>query len=151
MLLRLSLQSRRLVNAVLLTDVHWRRRLELAREFRNWTSTEWRQVVFSDESRVLLYRTDEHWQIRHETSESEHLATVVGKLQAGEGSITVWGMFSWHSLGSFIIVEAMMDQHKYASVVVDQVHLYIRIVFLQDDDIYQQDNMKCHTDASVRV
>ena len=57
----------------------------------------------------------------------------------------VWGMFSWHSLGSLIIVEGTMDQYKYASVLADHVHPYMRIVFPQDDGIYQQDNARCHT------
>lgn len=50
-------------------------------------------------------------------------------------------------------VEGTMDQHKKAFVLVDHVPLLcIRIVFPQDDDIYQQDkNARCHTARSVRV
>ena len=42
-----------------------------------------------------------------------------------------------------------MNQYKYASVLADHVHPYMRIVFPQDDGIYQQDNVKCHTTGSV--
>ncbi|GFY09307.1 tigger transposable element-derived protein 1 [Trichonephila clavipes] len=103
-LLRLGLRSRRLVRAPMLT-VHRRRRLEFARQYSSWTSTEWRQVAFSDESRFMLHRTDGRWRIRRETSERNHPATIAGKVQAGGGSIMVWRMFSWHSLGSLIIVD----------------------------------------------
>ncbi|KFM66230.1 Transposable element Tcb1 transposase, partial [Stegodyphus mimosarum] len=147
-LLRLGLRSRRLVRAPMLTAVHRRRRLEFARQYSSWTSTEWRQVAFSDESRFMLHRTDGRWRIRRETSERNHPATIAGTVQAGGGSIMVWGMFSWHSLGSLIIVEGTMDQYKYASVLEDHVHPYMRIVFPQDDGIFQQDNARCHTAAS---
>ncbi|GIY57998.1 transposable element Tcb1 transposase [Caerostris darwini] len=89
-LLRMGLRSRRLVNAPMLTAVHRRRRLEFARQYRNWTSTQWRQVAFSDESRFMLHRTDGRWRIRRETSESKHPATIAGRIQAGGGSIMVW-------------------------------------------------------------
>ncbi|GFX41209.1 transposable element Tcb1 transposase [Trichonephila clavipes] len=150
-LLRLGLRSRRLVRAPMLTAVHRRRRLEFARQYSSWTSTEWRHVAFSDESRFMLHRTDGRWRIRRETSERNHPATIAGTVQARGGSIMVWGMFSWHSLGSLIIVEGTIDQYKYASVLADHVHPYMRIVFPQDDGIFQQDNARCHTAASVRA
>ncbi|GFT24033.1 transposable element Tcb1 transposase [Trichonephila clavipes] len=89
--------------------------------------------------------------IRRETSERNHPATIAGTVQAGGGSIMVWGMFSWHSLGSLIIVEGTMDQYKHASVLADHVHPYMCIVFPQDDGIFQQDNARCHTAFSVRA
>ncbi|GFY28882.1 transposable element Tcb1 transposase [Trichonephila clavipes] len=48
-LLCLGLRSRRLVRAPILTAVHRRRRLEFARQYSSWTSTERRHVAFSDE------------------------------------------------------------------------------------------------------
>ncbi|KFM64391.1 Transposable element Tcb1 transposase, partial [Stegodyphus mimosarum] len=150
-LLRLGLRSRRLVRAPMLTAVHRRRRLEFARQYSSWTSTEWRQVAFSDESRFMLHRTDGRWRIRRETSERNHPATIAGTVQAGGGSIMVWGMFSWHSSRLASLVEGTMDQYKYASVLADHVHPYMRIVFPQDDGIFQQDNARCHTAASVRA
>ncbi|GFT81330.1 transposable element Tcb1 transposase [Trichonephila clavipes] len=104
-LLRLGLRSRRLVRAPMLTAVHRRRRLEFARQYSSWTSTEWRQVAFSDESRFMLHRKDGRWR---ETSERNHTATIAGTVQAEGGSI-------------------------------------------MDDGIFQQDNARCNTAASVRA
>ncbi|GFU65333.1 transposable element Tcb1 transposase [Trichonephila clavipes] len=99
----------------------------------------------------MLHRIDERWRIRRETSVSKHPATIAGTVQAGGGSIMVWGMFSWYCLGSLIIVKGTMDQYQYAPVLTEHVHHYMRIVFPQDDGIYQQDKAKCHTAGSVRV
>ncbi|GFU86904.1 transposable element Tcb1 transposase [Trichonephila clavipes] len=93
-LLRLGLRSRRLVRAPMLTAVQRRRRLEFARQYSSWTSTEWRHAAFSDESRFMSHRTDGRWRIRRETSERNHPATIAGTVQARGGSIMVWGMFS---------------------------------------------------------
>ncbi|GFU85506.1 transposable element Tcb1 transposase [Trichonephila clavipes] len=61
------------------------------------------------------------------------------------------GMLSWHSLGSLIIVEGTIDQYKYASVLADHVPFLHAHCFTQDDGIFQQDNARCHTAASVRA
>ncbi|GFW88355.1 transposable element Tcb1 transposase [Trichonephila clavipes] len=55
-LLRLGLRSRRLVHVPMLTAVHRQQKLEFARQYRKWTSTECRQVAFSDESRFMFHR-----------------------------------------------------------------------------------------------
>ncbi|GFY24686.1 transposable element Tcb1 transposase [Trichonephila clavipes] len=69
----------------------------------------------------------------------------------GSGGIMVWVMFFWHSLGSLIIVEGTLDQYMYASVLLDHFHFYMCIGFHQNDGIYQQDNAKCPTAASLRA
>lgn len=89
-LLRMGLRSRGLVNAPMQTDVHGRLRLELARQYRNWTSTECRQVTFTYESRFMLHQTDGCW---HETSENKHPATTVG------GSSTTQPKVAGHGTG----------------------------------------------------
>ncbi|XP_023224457.1 katanin p60 ATPase-containing subunit A-like 2 [Centruroides sculpturatus] len=86
----------------------------------------------------VILKTDGHWFIQCETSESKHPATIAAKVQAGGGSIMVWGMFLWHSPSALVIVEGKMDQQKFASVYVDHVHPYMQIVFPQNDGIYQQ-------------
>ncbi|GFV08956.1 transposable element Tcb1 transposase [Trichonephila clavipes] len=128
-LLRLGLRSRRMVRAPMLTAVHRRQRLEFARQYSSWTSTEWRHVAFSDESRFMLHRTDGCWRIRRETSERNHPATIAGtvKLEAG----ALW------SGNVFLAFSGFTD------------HCGRHDRSIQDDGIFQQDNARCHTAASV--
>ncbi|GFS85606.1 transposable element Tcb1 transposase [Trichonephila clavipes] len=136
----------------MLTAVHRRRRLEFARQYSSWTSTEWRHVAFSDESRFMLHRTDGRWRIRRETSERNPPATIAGTVQARGRSIMVWGMFSWHSLGSLIIVEGTIDQYT-------STHLSLRtmstptcaLFFLRMMASSSRTMRGCHTAASVRA
>ncbi|GFV57669.1 transposable element Tcb1 transposase [Trichonephila clavipes] len=90
---------------------------------------EGRLVAFSKKSRI-----NGRWRIGCETSGSKHPATVAGTFQARGWSIIVRAIFSC----SLITVEGMMDQYKYASVLVDHGHSDMRIVFPQDGGIYQQ-------------
>ncbi|GFU43180.1 hypothetical protein TNCV_3775521 [Trichonephila clavipes] len=44
----------------------------------------------------------------------KHPETIAERVQAGGGSIMVLRLLSWHSLGSIVIVEGMMDQYNTA-------------------------------------
>ena len=57
-LLRMGLHSRRLVRVSMMTSVHHRKRLQWARERRNWTLEQWKMVTWFDESRFLLDHVD---------------------------------------------------------------------------------------------
>ncbi|GFW80250.1 transposable element Tcb1 transposase [Trichonephila clavipes] len=106
----------------MLTAVHRQQRLEFPCQYHNCTSTERPHVALSDELHFMLHRTAGRWRIRRKTSESKHPATTPG--MAGGGSIRLRRMFSWHSLGSLIIVEGMIDQYKYELVLMDHAAIF---------------------------
>nr|KAF6369233.1 hypothetical protein mMyoMyo1_010611 [Myotis myotis] len=65
-------------------------------------------------------------------------------LQAGGGSVMVWGMFSWHDLGLLIHVEQRLTSTTYLSIVADQVHPIMLMAYPNGDGFFQQDNAPCH-------
>ncbi|GFX88795.1 uncharacterized protein TNCV_1558401 [Trichonephila clavipes] len=54
------------------------------------SSSDWRHVAFSDESRFVLIRTDGCWRIRRATSESKLPETIARKVQPGGVNILTW-------------------------------------------------------------
>ena len=48
-------------------------------------------------------------------------------------------------------VEDTINKHMYASIFSDRVGLYIQIVFPEDDDIYQKNDVRYYTARSVRT
>ena len=52
-----------------LTLRHKKARLEFARTHKNWTAEQWSQTIFSDESRVLLHRSDGRVYVRRMAGE----------------------------------------------------------------------------------
>ena len=46
------------VKKPLLTAKHMKRRLAWAKKYQNWTTDDWRRVVFSDETKVNVWGSD---------------------------------------------------------------------------------------------
>jgi len=60
----------------MLTTVHRRTRLRYARNHRNWTASQWRNVLFIDESRFCLFGNNARirtWWHRREHFETNHV------------------------------------------------------------------------------
>lgn len=49
-----------------------------------------------------------------------------------------------------ICMESTLNTNAYLSIVGDEVHPYMAILFPEGDSIYQQDNAPCHTARIVR-
>ncbi len=61
---------------------------------------------------------------------------------------TVWGIFSWHSLGPLVPIEHRLNTTVYLSIVADHVHPFMTTVYhlLM---YFQQDNAACHKDQII--
>ncbi len=69
---------------------------------------------------------------------------LVSTVQAGGGDgVMVWGIFSWHTLGTLVSIEHRLNATVYLSIVSDHVHPFITTVhhLLM---YFQQDNAPCH-------
>ena len=89
----------------MMTPVHRRKCLQWARERRNWTLEQWKKIAWSDESRFLLDHVDGRVRVRHKAGEVMAPGYTVGRRQAGGGSVMLWAMFCWETLGSTIHVD----------------------------------------------
>ncbi len=47
----------------------------------------------------------------------------------GGGGVTVWGIFSWHTLGPLVPIEHRLNATAYLSIVADHVHPFMTTVF----------------------
>ena len=104
-LLRMGLRSRRPVRVLMMTPVHRRKRLQWARESRNWTLEQWKKVAWSDESRFLLDQVDSRVHVPRLPGEVMAPGCTVGRRQAGGGSVMLWAMFCLETLGPSIHVD----------------------------------------------
>ncbi len=69
---------------------------------------------------------------------------LVSTVQTGGGGVTVWGIFSGHSLGPLVPIERCLNATAYQSIVDDHVHPFMTTVFPSSDGYFQQDNTPCH-------
>nr|KAF6360017.1 hypothetical protein mMyoMyo1_010975 [Myotis myotis] len=70
------------------------------------------------------------WRKQHESMYPTCMSTT---LQAGWGSVMVWGMFSWHDLGPLFHVEQRLNSTTYLSIVADQVHPIMLMAYSNGD------------------
>nr|KAF6387344.1 hypothetical protein mMyoMyo1_007853 [Myotis myotis] len=87
------------------------------------------------------WQSENFWRKQHE---SMHRTCMSTTLQAGGGSVMVWGMFSWHDLGPLIHVEQCLNSTTYLSIIADQVHPIMSMAYPNGDGFFQQDNAPCH-------
>ncbi len=68
---------------------------------------------------------------------------LVSTVQAAAGGVMLWGIFSWHTLGSLVPIEHRLNTTVYLSIVPDHVHPFMTTVYhlLM---YFQQDNAPCH-------
>ncbi len=72
-------------------------RIQFTQAHQNWTIEDWKNVVWSDGSRLLLRHSDGRVRIWRKEHESMDPSCLVSTVQPGGGGVIVWGVFSWHT------------------------------------------------------
>ncbi|KAK3519768.1 hypothetical protein QTP70_003892 [Hemibagrus guttatus] len=142
--------SRRPVRVSMLTPVHCRKRQQWAREHQNWTTEQWKKVAWSDESRFLLHPVDGRVHVRVLPGEHMTPGCTMGRRRAGGGSVLLWAMFCWETLGPAIHVDVTLTRSTYLSIVADHVHPFMETLFPDGCGLFQQDNALCHKAEMVQ-
>ena len=96
-----------------LTLAHRQKRLEFARKHRDWSASDWSRVVFSDESRFLLYRNDGRPYVRHRPGKAYKDDCVQPTLTHGGGGLMVCGCMSESGVGELVLVEGRLCASDY--------------------------------------
>ena len=136
-----------------LTARHKKKRLDFAKAHQNWTAEQWAQVVFSDESRFLLHRSDGRILVRRMTGEELNEHCVQPTVRHGGGGIMVWGCINARGAGCISKVEGSLTGEVYIDVLADGLipsRDMLGMLGLPDGWILQQDNATCHTSRVVK-
>lgn len=124
-------------------------RKEFALEHLNWTSQQWSKILFSDESKFLLFGTDGIRYIRRPIGARYDPKYQLPTVKHGGGNVLVWGCFSRDGVGPLHRINGIMDQVMYKNICKN-----IMIPHAKDKMprgwIYQQDNDPKHTAKSVQ-
>ncbi len=94
--------SRRPHRVPLLSAKNRKRRLQFTPAHQNWTTEDWKNITWFDESRFLQRHSDSRVRIWRKEHESMDPSCLVSTVQAGGVGVMVWGIFSWHTLGPFV-------------------------------------------------
>lgn len=144
-IINMGFRSRRPTRVPLMTVRHKALRLAWAREHQHWTVEDWKHVAWSDESRFQLYRADGRVRVWRKPHESMDPACQQGTVQAGEGSVMVWGVCSWADMGPLIRLDVPVTGATYVSTLSNHLHPFMTIVHSDGLGLFQQDNATAHT------
>ncbi|GFW56550.1 transposable element Tc1 transposase [Trichonephila clavipes] len=108
-----------------------------------WSVTDWRRVIFSDESRFSLSADDHRTRVWRRTGQRSDPAFIVERHTAISQGVTVWGAISWDTRSSLVVLQGTLTARRY----VDDILTLIVLPMLSSRPgaIYQQDNARPHT------
>ncbi|GFX35188.1 HTH_Tnp_Tc3_2 domain-containing protein [Trichonephila clavipes] len=126
-----------------LTPHHRQCRLDFCRPRATWSVTDWRRVIFSDESRFSLSADDHRTRVWRRTGQRSDPAFIVERHTAISQGVTVWGAISWDTRSSLVVFQGTLTARRY----VDDILTPIVLPMLSSHPgaIYQQDNARPHT------
>ena len=128
-----------------LTRRHKKTRLEFATLHKNWTATQWSRVIFSDESRFLIHRSDGRAYVRRMVGKALNMNCVQSTVKHGGGGIMVVGCISRKGMGMLEKVEGSLDGNGYINILENVLIPTSDMLSMPREWIFQQDNATCHT------
>ncbi len=135
---QMGYSSRRPQRVPLLSAKNRKRRLQFTQAHQNCTIEDWKNVAWSDESWFLLRHSDGRVRIWRKEHESMDPSCLVSMVQAGGGSVMVWEIFSWHTLGPLSTNPALFKYHSLPWVLLlTSVHPFMTTVYPSSDGYFQ--------------
>ena len=91
---QLGLPSRRAAKKPMVTLKMKQKRLAFARKYRNWTSDQWRNIMFSDEAKFDILNRSRSVTVRHSGTTNRYADKYVVKTIKHPPSVMMWACFS---------------------------------------------------------
>ena len=139
-----GIQTRRTYVGPKLTRRHRQARLTWCRNRRYWNAAQWRQILYTDESRFSLEHADGRTRVFRRTGERYADACVVEADRFRVGSMMVRGGISHNGKTQLVTVNGPLSAQKYR----DDILAPVVLPFMQAGNgvtILQQGNARSHT------
>uniref|UniRef100_A0A914WNK9 Paired domain-containing protein n=1 Tax=Plectus sambesii TaxID=2011161 RepID=A0A914WNK9_9BILA len=135
-----GLYGRRPAKKPLVSKKNKARQLKFARDHEFRTPLEWKKILWSDESKFLLFGTDGNVYVRRPAGARFDVKYQLPTVKYGGGNVMVWGCFSRSGVGPIHRIDGIMDKHVYKSILKDVMLPFARRnmgrgwTFQQDND-----------------
>lgn len=111
-----GLHGRRPVKKPFVSEKNKKARIAWAKEHLTWTRQQWNSIIWSDESKYLMFGTDGISWVRRPTGTRFSPRYQMPTVKHGGGSVMVWGCFSSLGTGPLVRIEGIMDRHVYKEI-----------------------------------
>lgn len=152
-----NLMPRRAATGPQLTAQHRNARRGFRTSHENWTFTQWRNVLFSDETRVCLYTNDRRRRVYRRQGERYTEACTVETVSYGGGSCMFWGGISVDGKTELVCVsrtgggrgQGSLTAQRYIAEILDP-HVVPYADVIGPGFQFMHDNARSHTALIVR-
>ena len=135
----------------LLSAKHRKEHLDWAYAHESWTLDDWKQVIWSDETKINRLGSDGRKWVWKKPGEDLSDRLVEGTLKFGGELLMMWGCMTWNGPGYATKIDGRMDGDLYLSILEEELQESIRYYSLNPSEtIFQQDNDPKHTCKKVR-
>ena len=110
---------------------------------------QWKNVLWSDESKVNLFGNDAACRVRRPPNTAYDPRFTLKTVKHGGGNIKIWGCFSYNGVGPIFWIKQIMTKEIYRDILQDVMLPYARDN-MAADWVFQQDNDPKHTSKLVR-
>ncbi len=148
-LLQHGYRARRLTKCPRLAVRHRVARLRWAREHRRLHPGHWRHVVFTDESRYILDRTDGRQRVRRLPGENLRDDCIHETTQGGGGSVMIWAGIHYEGKTPLVVPDGNVNAVVYRDILEYHCLPHARRVYGHNFRL-QDDNARPHRAAAVR-
>ena len=138
-----GLRSRRPLRHLPLTPAHCRARLQWCMARSTWNDADWGRIVFSDESRFVMYPDDQRRRVWRHPGQRTVPAFTVARPTGPQHGIMVWGAISFDSRTPLVVIRRTLNAQRYRDDILRPVVLPFLLQY--PGLVYQQDNARPHT------
>lgn len=138
-----NFKSRVAIKKPYITAANIKKRLQWAKDHKDWTIEQWKHVVFSDESKITLRWSGQRlvWRRQNEKFLQECANAVV----KNDKSIMVWGCLCANGVGNLCQIYGNMNSSMYENILSSQMIPSAQKLFGNNQWIFQHDNSRVHT------
>ncbi|CAH2088699.1 unnamed protein product [Euphydryas editha] len=90
------------VTKPLLRAINKKKRLNWARQHQNWTMADWKKVLWSDESKFVVFGSKRRIFVRRQPNERALELCTLASVKNGGGSVMIWGCFGGSAVGDIV-------------------------------------------------
>ena len=122
-----------------------KKRLQFAQKYSKWTVEDWKQVIFSDESKFVMgygNKGPRVWRQKYE----RHKAVCLKRSVKHPASVMVWGCVSSRGVGSlcFLSPKTTVNTEMYIDLLDAYLLPFVDKLFADDDFVFQHDLAPAH-------